>query len=129
MIGGAVLIVIGCILPWLSARGSSLNGFDEFIALSDNPFESQTPGPMFVFFAAVMAGFGITTLAAKRLLAIMIIGIVVGAFTVLAGAAELAHYSDYAEGGRSLGAGLPVVLAGSLATLAGAIAGCARRRR
>lgn len=129
MLAGGAVTVIGCIVPWLTFSGGSLNGFDEFLGLDDNPFETQTPGPMFVLIAVTMAAFGVTTLAAKRLLPIMIVGIVIGAFSLLAALVELDHYGDYATGGTSLGAGLPIVAVGSAAALAGAITGCSKRRR
>lgn len=122
MMAGAVVVAVGCFLPWLDAGPFSVNGFDDL-----SLFDDEAPsGYVFMFFAAVMVGFGITTLAAKRLLPIMIIGIVIGSFSLLGAIAELADYNDLPI---DLGPGLPVVLAGSALALAGAIAGCSRRRQ
>jgi hypothetical protein len=130
MMVGGVLTIIGTLLPWLGTGEGSINGFDPWLALdADDPFEFQEdPGAAFVLFAVVLIGFGITTLAARRLLPIMILGIIVGAFALLFGVAELAHYED-TRGGLGLGVGLPAVVLGSAVGLAGAIVGCVRRRR
>ncbi len=80
-----------------------------------------------MFFAVVMFAFGVTTLAAKRLLPIMIIGIVVAAFSTLGAIAEYSDYDDAFSG--DMGAGLPVVTLGSVLAVAGAITGCSIRRR
>lgn len=123
MIVGAVVAVIGCFLPWLDSGFDSINGFDE------GPDDAALGGGI-VFFALVLVGMGITTVAAKRILPIAIIGIVAAALCLLVGAAQLADYSDYADfAGIDLGAGLPVVVLGSLVGLAGAIVTCAKRRR
>lgn len=131
MLGGALVIAIGCFLPWLSVVGDeSFNGFDNVF---DDLFlgsDQEPSGYVFMFLAAVMLGFGITTLAAKRLLPIMIIGIVVASISLLGSLAEYSDYRDVAGGGRfDTGAGLPVVILGSAIALGGAIAGCSKRRR
>ena len=124
MIAGAIVIAVGCFLPWLTFRGESFNGFDDL----SGPFDDESAtGIVFMFFAVVMLAFGITTIAAKRLLPIMIIGIVVAAFSTLGAIAEYSDYDDAFSG--DMGAGLPVVALGSALALAGAIAGCSVRRR
>jgi hypothetical protein len=125
MIAGAVIICVGCALPWLEIAGQSLNGFDE------GP-DDVALGPGLVFLAIVVFAMGITTLAAKRILAIAIIGIVAAAFCAAAGAAQWADYSDFADVplfDADLGPGLPVTVVGSLLALAGAIVTTAKRRR
>jgi len=84
---------------------------------------------VFIFLAVVMLGFGITTLAAKRLLPIMIIGIIIAAFSALGALGVYADYDDKYGTVADMGAGLPVVAIGSLVALAGGIVGCAKRRR
>jgi hypothetical protein len=124
MIGGGVAGAIGCFLPWLTFRGLSVNGFDDLTGpLDDEP----ATGGLFIVLAVVMFGFGITTLAARRLLPIMIIGIVVAAFGTLGAIAEYSDYDDSFIG--DMGPGLPVVVLGSAVALAGAIVGCAKRKR
>ena len=126
MIAGAVIAIIGCFLPWLTILDVTNNGFDEA------PGEDAALGPAVIFFCVVVMGMGITTLAAKRILAIAVIGIVAASFSLLISAAQLADYSDFADTpflDAELGAGLPIVVLGSLAALAGAIVTCARRRK
>jgi hypothetical protein len=125
MIAGAIIAAVGCFLPWLTIADASINGFDE------GPDDAAL-GPGIMFFAVVLLGMGITTLTAKRILPIAIIGIVAAALCLLVGAAQLADYSDVADVPlfeAEIGAGLVVVVLGSLIALAGAIITCARRRR
>jgi hypothetical protein len=126
MIAGTVIAAIGCFLPWLSdSILGEINGFEE------GPDEAALGGAV-IFFALVLLGMGITTLAAKRILPIAIIGIVAAALCLLVGAAQLADYSDWVDfrGDQAeLKVGLPVVVLGSLVALAGAIITCAKRRR
>ena len=125
MIAGAVIAAIGCFLPWLKWDDRTFNGFDE------GPDEAALGGGV-MFFAVVLVGMGITTLAAKRILPIAISGIVAAALCLLIGAAQLADYSDFADFplvDAEIGPGLIVVVLGSLVALAGAIITCARRRR
>jgi len=123
MIAGAGIVAIGCFLPWLEIGNESLTGFDE------GPDDSAL-GPGLIFLALVVLGMGITTLAARRILAVAIIGIVAAAFCLAAAAAQWADYSDFADFvGGDIGAGLAVVVLGSLVSLAGAIVTTAKRRR
>jgi hypothetical protein len=131
LIGGAAMIV-GAVLPWISDSGSDYNAFEEW-TIGDFPnlfIEDTPPGGMFVLLGAVLIGFGITTLAAGRILPIMIIGIVFAAFAVLGTITHLADYVDVTDStSASLRPGIIVTMIGSAAALAGAIAGCATRRR
>jgi hypothetical protein len=125
MIAGAVLAGVGCFLPWLTIGDTTIDGFDE------GPDDVALGGGI-IFFALVLLAMGITTLAAKRILAIAIVGIVTAALCLLASAAQLADYSDFADVplfDAEIGAGLPVIVVGSLLALAGAIVTCAKRRR
>lgn len=125
MLAGAVVIGIGCFIPWMSAGDFTVNGFDDVSASLDD--DAVATGPVFIFFALVLVGFGIATLAAKRILPIMIIGIVIGAFSALG---ALGVHSDYDDKyALDMEAGLPVIAIGSAIGLVGAIVGCAKRRR
>jgi hypothetical protein len=135
MVVGAVLIIVGTIIPWKTFGGESINGFDRYVSWTDDGYLEQTPGGIFVFGAVVLLAFGITSLVAKRVLPVIIIAIVTATGLALFSAGELAIYGDD-EGpfGQAielgdLSAGIPVMLVGSLIALAGAITGCARRRR
>jgi hypothetical protein len=126
MIVGALVAGLGAFLPWLTDTiFGDINGFDE------GPDDAALGGGV-IFFGLVLLGMGITTLAAKRILPIAIIGIVSAALLLLVGAAQLADYSDWTDfpgNDAEIGPGLPVVVLGSLVALAGAIVTCARRRK
>ena len=125
MIAGAVIAAIGCFLPWLTIADTTITGFDE------GPDDAALGGGV-MFFALILLGMGITTLAAKRILPIAIIGIVAAALCLLVAIAQLADYSDFADipfFDAEIGPGLVVVVLGSLVALAGAIIACAKRRK
>lgn len=126
MLVGAVVVGVGCFIPWMTSEGERVNGFDNIGGRLD---DDAATGPVFIFFAVLMLGFGIATLAAKRLLPIMIIGIVVAAFSALGALGVYSDYDDKYGAIADMGPGLPVVAIGSLVALAGAIVGCAKRRR
>lgn len=120
---GAALLVVGCILPWFSVSGTDYNGF------GDEAGESRD-GPFFVGMAVILAAFGITLLAARRVLAVAIIAVVVASFSLIAGLADYGDVSDLTDAGFADGGpGLLVVILGSLCSLAGGIVALAKRRR
>ncbi|MGI9052570.1 MAG: hypothetical protein ACR2HQ_07980 [Ilumatobacteraceae bacterium] len=124
MIAGGVVIVIGCALPWFTILDETVNGFSDF------GNDEASDGYVFTVLAVIVAAFGITTLAAKRLLPIAILAVVFASFAVvgvLADLGDLADLSDVFD--ISIGVGLPVALIGSLAALAGGIVALATRRR
>jgi hypothetical protein len=128
MLAGAVVMAVGSAVPWISYNGTDYNSYDEwFIGF----YYSEDPaGPVFALLAAVLFGFGIATLAAGRVLPVMIIGIVLAAFALLASVAQVVDYWDVADQTpATLRAGGFVTAVGAAASLAGAIAGCAKRRR
>jgi hypothetical protein len=132
MLVGGVVMIVGAALPWISDGGRDYNAFDEWTigTINDLYLEDTPPGGMFVLLGVVLIGFGIATLAAGRLLPIMIIGIVLAAFAVLGTITHLADYVDVTDTtSASLRPGVIITMIGSAAALAGAIAGCATRRR
>jgi hypothetical protein len=134
MLTGSVAVVVGCALNWLTLPEGwdSLgvprrwNGYTKVLG-------DYKDGPVFTVLAVIIAAFGITSLAAKRSLPIVIIGGVVAAFGVLAAAIDLADISNPEGVPASLepdvGPGLPVVIVGFVLALAGFIAGIAKRKR
>jgi hypothetical protein len=129
MIGGAVVIAIGCFLPWLTIDGDSFNGF----ASGEN--DDTSDGYLFTVLGVALLAFGITTLLARRLLPIAILATVFGGFVVLGTIVDLSDASDIIDvagafgADASLGAGLPIILVGALASLAGGIVALATRRQ
>jgi len=123
LLAGAAVITLGALLPWFELAGESFNGF------SDLGGEVKD-GPAFVLFAIILAGFGVATLAAGRLLPISILAVVIASFSALAAIVDLADVMDAVDFvGASTGPGLPVALVGSLLALAGSIVALATRRR
>jgi hypothetical protein len=128
MLAGAVVMAVGSALPWISFDGTDYNSYDEWSI--GFYFRENPAGPMFALLAAVLFGFGIATLAAGRVLPIMIIGIVLAAFALLGALVQVADYSDVTDDTTAtLGIGGFVTAVGAATSLAGAIAGCAKRRR
>ncbi|MDO8389398.1 MAG: hypothetical protein Q7V57_02835 [Actinomycetota bacterium] len=128
LIAGGVLMIVGSALNWFSLFGEDFNGFSEVDG-------SQKDGPAFVFFALVAIGAAITFLAAKRVLAVAIIACVLEVFAMFAAFADIGDVNDAMDLAdtagfeASQGAGLYVVLLGSLLALAGSIVAIAKRRR
>ena len=123
LLAGAAVITIGALLPWFEVAGESFNGF------SDIGGEVKD-GPAFALFAIILAGFGVATLAAGRLLPIAILAVVIASFSTLAAIVDLADVMDAVDFvGASTGPGLPIALVGSLLALAGGILALVTRRR
>lgn len=125
MIVGSVIMVIGTVLPWAKDDTGSYNGWD----LRDFETESSVAGG-FVFIALVLLGFGITTIAAKRLLPIAILAVIFAAFGIFAALGELVDLLEFDDVfDYEVGIGLWVVLLGAALTLAGAIWTLSVRRK
>lgn len=131
LILGGVGLVAGSALGWVTVEGSSFNGFSKEPISLDG---SSNGGPLFVFLAVLLVGFGIAQLAARKVLAIAIIAVFFAAFAVLAVLGEMSDVSDIIEfadafdAESSWGPGIPVLGVASLVGLGGAIATLARRR-
>lgn len=133
LIAGAVLLVVGSFLNWAEVD------LGDFGSTSFNGFASDggtKDGPVFVFFALVLGGFGIAMLAARKVLAVSILSVVFAVLAVLAAVADLKDVSDLESdlggfGGFEVqvGPGLWVVLLGALVALGGGIATLAFRRK
>lgn len=119
MIAGGVAIAIGCFLPWASFLGESINGFAD-------AGDDTSDGYVFIVLGLAVLGFGIATLFAGRLLPIAILATIFASFVVIGALADMGEISDF---GVDLGVGLPIVLIGALAGLAGGIVALATRRR
>ncbi len=127
-IAGGVLLILGSALNWFSFFGEDYNGFSEVSG-------DTKDGPMFVFFALLAIGAGITFLAAKRVLAVAITILVFEVFAVFGALADLGDVSDAkdiadsAEIDFTTGPGLYIVLLGAVLAVAGNIVAIAKRRR
>lgn len=130
-----MFVAVGSFLPWASfPQGiEQLNiprEFNGFARIGDGGVKD---GPYFLGIAIIIAGLGVATLLAKRLLPVLIVGLVLAAFGVFA---SVVDFTDVANPGGdipaafepSAGPGLPIVIAGFVLALAGFIAGIAKRR-
>ena len=123
LIGGAAVIVLGSFLTWFTIGGEDISGFSELGG-------EDRDGPAFVVFAVILAGFGITTLAARRLLPIAILAVVFASFALIFALVDYGDISDLEDVGLvEAGPGVPIVILGALIALAGGIVALARRRR
>jgi hypothetical protein len=127
MIGGAALMVVGSFMTWFSIEDADFTGFTELGG-------EERDGPAFVGFAVILAAFGIATLAARRLLPIAILAVVLSGFALIFAVADFADVNNVGvdspfELTVTAGPGLPVVAVGALIALAGGIVALAKRRR
>jgi hypothetical protein len=123
LIGGAAVMVLGSFLTWFTIRGEDITGFSELGG-------EDRDGPAFVVFAVILAGFGITTLAARRLLPIAILAVVFASFALIFAFVDYGDISDLEDVGLvEAGPGVPIVILGALIALAGGIVALAKRRR
>lgn len=131
MIVGAVLALIGTVLPWASEGSVSLNGFDEFFWIRDfSLFELNSPAIVAVIGAVIMLGLGIATAAAGRVLAVTIIGIISAVLGVLGGLVLFALMADFTDSaGGSIGIGVILQPIAPIISGVGAIWATAKRRR
>jgi hypothetical protein len=129
-LAAGALLIVGSVVNWYTIFGEKFNGFSK--ALDEAGKTVSNDGPAFVFFAVLAIGAGITFLAAKRVLALAIVVLVFEVFAMIAAFADIGDMSDLKDVGGSAvstGAGLYIVLVGSLVGIAGNIAAIAKRRR
>lgn len=126
MLAGAVVIVIGTVLPWMKSGSFSANAWDVLADVDDD----SSRGGGYAFFAAVLGGFGIATIAAGRVLAVAIIAVVVGAMVAIVAFSDISDLYELNDlTGIDVGIGPWVTTLGAMAALGGAIWTLSIRRR
>ena len=121
-------MIAGSILHWFDLDGVSFNGFTSGLDSVTN-----VRGGIFDVVGAVVLGFGITQLLARRVFALGIIGAVLSAIGLLVGLKALSDVSDLVDFGRLFGAdvstgpGLYVAVAGGVLGTIGSIATVAKQ--
>lgn len=149
LLAGAVLVLVGCLLPWVSGGEESLNGFDNYYCVDDldcigtedawGPLGYAEDGSATSFEPAavlsvigivVLVAFGITFLAAGRVFAVAIISTILTAFGVLIALLFIGVASSAADNLEAdIGLGVFVHLLGAIVAVAGSIVALAKRRR
>jgi len=139
LIVGGVAMAVATFLNWYTFESTfvgdstDINGYDD--TFDPETFETVTnTGAAFMMFAIVSAGFGIAQLFAKRVLSVAIIAVVFASVALIVWLGEWALTSErkdslLADMTLTIGPGLWVLLVGAVASLAGAIATLAKRRR
>lgn len=128
VVGGALMIV-GSVLNWFDFDGATFNGFTS--GLEDF---TNVKGGIFDVLGALAVGFGVTQLAAKKILAIGIIGAVTGVIGLIVGLKALSDVNDLVDIGQFLGfdvssgPGLYVATAGAIVATIGSLATIAKQR-
>ncbi len=130
MIAGAAIALVGVFLPWATRSGRSRNGLDRFSWLDGFTFYSiDSPGTFVIIGAVIMLGLGIAIVAAGRVLAVAIIGIVSGALGIVGGLIEVGLIASFADSeNASLGVGVILQPIAPIISLIGAIIATATRR-
>jgi hypothetical protein len=127
IIGGALMIG-GSFMEWFSIAGTKYTGF------SGEDGDTKD-GPVFVFLGVLAAGFGLTQLLARKVLAVAILAIVFAVFALFAALADIGDVADAMDLAKlysieaSRGPGLWLILVGAAVALGGSIATTAKRRR
>ena len=126
---GGVLMIVGSFLNWFDFDGATFNGFTS--GLEDF---TNVKGGIFDVLGALAVGFGVTQLAAKKILALGIIGAVTSAIGLIIGLKALSDVNDFVDLGRflgfdvSTGPGLYVATAGAIVATIGSLATIAKQR-
>jgi hypothetical protein len=129
MVGG-LLLIVGALVPWLTANGESVNGLDTYFYEKNGDLNSaDSPGSTWIFCGIVLLGLGLTLVLAKRVLPVAIVAIVFGGLSLLFVFGSWAIASDSKTGDIKYGAGLIVGTLGAAAAIAGSIMATAKRRR
>ncbi len=110
IIVGAVVMIIGTFLPWVTGNGESINGWD----LADMSGETNDAG-VYVALGVILAGLAIAMLAAGRVLAVAIIAVVIASFAAIAAVIDVSDDGGMGAFGFSIGAGLYIILVAAIA--------------
>lgn len=142
---GSLVVIAGGILPWASGGGESFGGLDTWYQINERTdgigtelYRMENPGVMLIIGGVILAGLAITILAAGRVLAVAIIGIVlasigtliaIGMTALVAMGQSIGSEAFEQAAEHSIGVGPPLGILGTLAVLAGSIVATATRRR
>ncbi len=126
-VGGALMIA-GSLLTWFNSDNQTFNGFTSGLGDITN-----VKGAIFDVVGALVLAFGVIQLLVKRVLALGIIGAVVGSIGLVVGLKALSDVNDLVDFARVFGAdvstgpGLYVAVAGGIVATIGSIATAAKQ--
>lgn len=128
---GSILSIVAVFLPWADSGGQTFSGLDDYFWIDGFTFYNlDAPGVTPIVVGIVMAGLGITLIAAGRVLAVAIIAIVGAAIASVIGIAMIGLMTSFIDAqGGNIGFGVILQPIAPLLSLAGAIAATAKRRR
>ena len=127
LVVGGGLALLGTFLPWVDLSGDSLSGLDEFLTSEGTRLEA--PGAASIVGGIIAAALGITLVAAGRVLAVAIVGIVLSTIGLLVGLGFLVIAADVASWtSGSIGIGAILQPIGPAVALIGSIIATAKRR-
>ena len=149
LVVGAVLVLAGCLLPWVTGGDETLNGFDNFYCdqefdcigtkdsflprevVEDDSVNSFEPAAVLsIIGIVVMLAFAITFFAAGRVFAVAIISTVLTGLGVLIAFLYIAIAASAADwAGGEIGIGVFVHFLGAIVAVAGSVVALAKRRR
>lgn len=149
LVAAAVLVVIGTVLPWVTAGGNSVNGFDHYVCTSSSfagdicyaseeapsAWEGESadvtlssPGIFGILGALTLLGFGLPLLIAGRILPVAILGLIAASIGVLASLVFVIIVARAADDmGASLGIGIWVQALGPIVGVIGGIIALVQR--
>ena len=133
MIAGALLAILGTLLPWVTFAGDSVNGYETyFVGDEFDSFEWSNPGAFVAFAMVVVIVAAVVVLAAGRRIATWIIALLAAGFgglMTLAALGAVGSVLDNAFSSDDLGIGVGVVLCllGAIVSGVGAIVVAAKK--
>lgn len=128
---GAVMSVVGSLLPWWDGNGYTRSGIRILFARTGHGYRTiHGPGYVVIALAAVCAILGLVMLVIGRSITLSIISIVAAGVGFLYSLACLGIVQDTRArvGGGTISVGVPVAIVGAASTLVGSIMVLVRRR-
>lgn len=132
IIAGSVMVVAGAMLPWLEDSTYQLSGNRTFWGRQNEGWrEVNAPGRFMIVLAVVVGIVGIVLLVMNRVVAVAVLGVIMSTISFFFNLACLSVVNDTQEklDAGTIGAGVPVAIAGAAAALVGSITATAKRRR
>jgi len=131
MLVGAVMSVVGSLLPWWDGSGYTRSGLRILFARTGDGYRTiHGPGYVVIALAGICAVLAVVMFAIGRSITLGIISIVSAGVGFLYSLACLGIVQDTRDvvGGGTISVGVPVAIVGAAATLVGSVMVMVRRR-